>query len=75
MTLQGIAPKTIVDYTREPFVFPAGNVCVTLIIRDAVSLEDRREGAFSKYAASAVLLAVSAVFLIAGLIFAAKFKR
>lgn len=90
MKNQGIAPKTIVDYTREPFVFPAGNVrvtidynvrsgmrctdflnpgCVTVpvsdliilevkwdaflpdIIRDAVSLEDRREGAFSKYAA------------------------
>ena len=90
MTLQGLKPKTIVDYTREPFVFPAGNVRVTLdynirsgmqctdflnpdcvtvpvsdsiilevkwdaflpdIIRDAVSLADRREGAFSKYAA------------------------
>ena len=90
MTLQGLKPKTIVDYTREPFVFPAGNVRVTLdynirsglkstdflnpdcvtvpvsdliilevkwdaflpdIIKDAVSLTDRREGAFSKYAA------------------------
>lgn len=90
MTTQGLAPKTIVDYTREPFIFPAGNVRVTLdynirsglrctdflnpycvtvpvsdsiilevkwdaflpdIIRDAVSLADRREGAFSKYAA------------------------
>lgn len=90
MTTQGIAPKTIVDYTREPFIFPAGNVRVTLdydirsgmrctdflrtdcitvpvsdsiilevkwdgflpdIIRDAVALSDRREGAFSKYAA------------------------
>ena len=90
MQTQGIAPKTIVDYTREPFIFPAGNVRVTLdynvrsgmkctdflnpdcvtvpvsdsiilevkwdgflpdIIRDAVSLADRREGAFSKYAA------------------------
>ncbi len=30
MRTQGIAPKTIVDYTREPFVFPAGNVRVTL---------------------------------------------
>jgi hypothetical protein len=85
-----MAPKTIVDYTREPFIYPAGNVRVTLdynirsglrctdflnadcvtvpvtdaiilevkwdgflpdIIRDAVSLSDRREGAFSKYAA------------------------
>ncbi len=90
MKTQGLAPKTIVDYTREPFVFPAGNVrvtidynvrsgmkctdflnpdCVTVpvsdaiilevkwdaflpdIIRDAVSLADRREGSFSKYAA------------------------
>lgn len=89
MTTEGLRPKTIVDYTREPFVFPAGNVrvtidydirsglsctdflnpsCVTVpvtravilevkwdeflpdIIRDAVSL-NRREGAFSKYAA------------------------
>lgn len=89
MTTEGIRPKTIVDYTREPFIFPAGNVRVTLdynirsglrctdflnpdcvtvpvsdsiilevkwdaflpdIIRDAVSLADRREGAFSKYA-------------------------
>ncbi len=90
MRSEGIAPKTIVDYTREPFVYPAGNVRVTLdydirsgirctdlldprcvtvpasgliilevkwdgflpdIIRDAVSLVDRRSGAFSKYAA------------------------
>ena len=89
MTTEGLRPKTIVDYTREPFVFPAGNVrvtidydirsglscidflnpsCVTVpvtravileikwdeflpdIIRDAISL-NRREGAFSKYAA------------------------
>lgn len=89
MQTQGIDPKTIVDYTREPFIYPAGNVRVTLdyhirsglrctdflnpdcvtvpisdsiilevkwdeflpdIIRDAVSLADRREGAFSKYA-------------------------
>ena len=27
---QGLRPKTIVDYEREPFVFPAGNVRVTL---------------------------------------------
>ncbi len=90
MSTQGLAPKTIVDYTREPFIYPAGNVRVTLdyhirsgmrctdflnpdcvtvpvsdaiilevkwdgflpdIIRDAVALADRREGAFSKYAA------------------------
>ncbi len=90
MQTEGIAPKTIVDYIREPFIYPAGNVRVTLdydirsglrctdflnpacvtvpvsdaiilevkwdaflpdIIRDAVALADRREGAFSKYAA------------------------
>ena len=90
MKIQGLKPKTIVDYTREPFIYPAGNVRVTLdydirsgmyctdflnpdcvtmpvsesrilevkwdgflpdIIRDAVALEDRREGAFSKYEA------------------------
>lgn len=27
---QGLKPKTIVDYTREPFVYPPGNVRVTL---------------------------------------------
>ena len=27
---QGLKPKTIVDYVREPFVFTAGNVRVTL---------------------------------------------
>ena len=90
MQTTGLAPKTIVDYTREPFIYPPGNVRVTLdynirsgikstdflntecvtvpvsdsiilevkwdgflpdIIRDAVCLRDRREGAFSKYAA------------------------
>ena len=30
MTTEGLQPKTIVDYTREPFVFAAGNVRVTL---------------------------------------------
>lgn len=30
MKFQQLRPKTIVDYTREPFVFPAGNVRVTL---------------------------------------------
>ena len=30
MRLEGLRPKTIVDYTREAFVFPAGNVRVTL---------------------------------------------
>lgn len=88
---QRLMPKVIVDYTREPFVFAAGNVrvtmdydlrtglsctdflnpaCVTVpskdapcilevkwdsflpdVIRDAVQLETRSAGAFSKYAA------------------------
>jgi len=30
MKSQGLRPKTIVDYTREPFIFSAGNVRVTL---------------------------------------------
>ena len=30
MIAQGLMPKTIVDYWREPFVFSAGNVRVTL---------------------------------------------
>lgn len=94
MIAQGLAPRTIVDYTRRPFVFPPGNVRVTLdydirtglgstdflnpdcptipagdpvtilevkwdaflpdIIRDAVRLDGRRAGAFSKYAACRV---------------------
>lgn len=30
MRLQGLRPKIIVDYTREPFIFAPGNVRVTL---------------------------------------------
>ena len=30
MRTQGLRPRTIVDYTREPFVYPPGNVRVTL---------------------------------------------
>lgn len=30
MITQGLCPKTIVDYTREPFIFAPGNVRVTL---------------------------------------------
>ena len=30
MTTQGLRPRTIVDYTREPFVYDPGNVRVTL---------------------------------------------
>ena len=91
MVIKGLRPKTIVDYTREPFIFTPGNVRVTLdynirtalsctqllapncptvpipddsillevkwddflpdLIRSAVQVEDRRAGAFSKYAA------------------------
>ena len=90
MRYQRLDPKTIVDYTREPFIFRPGNVRVTLdydirtgqertdfldpevvtipardapilvevkwdeflptIIRDAVTLPNRRVGSFSKYA-------------------------
>lgn len=94
MTTEGLRPKTIVDYMREPFTYGPGNVRVTLdydirtglscvdflnpdcptipagddkiilevkwdeflpeIIRDAVQLDNRRVGAFSKYAASRI---------------------
>ena len=30
MRTRGLSPKTIADYTREPFIYPAGNVRVTL---------------------------------------------
>lgn len=30
MTCRLLRPKTIVDYTREPFLFPAGNVRITI---------------------------------------------
>ena len=42
MMTQGIRPKTIVDYEREPFVFSAGNVRVTLDynIRPGVNCTD-----------------------------------
>lgn len=30
MNTQGLRPETIVDYTREAYVFPAGNVRITL---------------------------------------------
>lgn len=94
MKSRQLRPKTIVDYTREPFVYAPGNVrvtidynirtglmctdflrpdCVTVpagdapiilevkwdeflpsIIRDAVQLRGRKEGAYSKYAACRV---------------------
>lgn len=30
MTMQGLRPKTIVDYTREPYTYPPGNVRITI---------------------------------------------
>lgn len=91
MLQQGLRAKVIVDYEREPYIFDAGNVRVTLdyhirtgltctdflnpdcitvpiscdpvilevkwdnylpdVIRDAVQLHGRHNGAFSKYAA------------------------
>lgn len=29
-TTQGLRPKTIIDYTREPYIYPPGNVRVTI---------------------------------------------
>ena len=42
MLYQGLRPKTIVDYTREPFIYRAGNVRVTLDynIRTAMVVSD-----------------------------------
>ena len=42
MRSQGLRPKTIVDYTREPFIFRPGNVRVTLDydIRTGLSCTD-----------------------------------
>ena len=42
MRTQRLRPKTIVDYTREPYVYPAGNVRVTLDydIRTSLSCAD-----------------------------------
>ena len=42
METQGLRPKTIVDYTREPFVYAPGNVRVTLDydIRTGLSCTD-----------------------------------
>ncbi|MCM1173430.1 MAG: polyphosphate polymerase domain-containing protein [Blautia sp.] len=30
ITAQGLRPKTIVDYTREPYLYPPGNVRITI---------------------------------------------
>ena len=37
----GLAPKTIVDYTREPFVYAPGNVRVTLAYNIRTGLSSR----------------------------------
>lgn len=38
MTCQLLQPKTIVEYTREPYVYPAGNVRITLDYHIATGL-------------------------------------
>ncbi|MCM1579253.1 MAG: polyphosphate polymerase domain-containing protein [Ruminococcus sp.] len=42
MLTEGLFPRSVVDYTREPFVYPAGNVRVTLDynIRSGLCCED-----------------------------------
>lgn len=42
MRTEGLKPRTIVDYIRDPFIFPAGNVRVTLDhhIRTGISCTD-----------------------------------
>ena len=42
MRTWGLSPKTKVDYTREPFIYPAGNVRVTLDY-------DIRSGTYEEY--------------------------
>lgn len=64
MTCRGLRPKTIVEYTRIPFVYTPGNVRVTLDYRlrtglcstdfldpQSVTVPGTRTAAFSKYAA------------------------
>ena len=61
MKTQGLKPRTIVDYTREPFVFSAGNVRVTLDynIRTGLSCTDfLRTDCVTVPASSAVILEV-----------------
>lgn len=61
MELQGLRPRTVVDYRREPFLFPAGNVRVTLDrdIRGGSFHPDLLErGAFPLPAGGTVLLEV-----------------
>ncbi len=41
MKTQGLAPKAVVDYTREPFVYPPGNVRVTFDRKLRTSLQCR----------------------------------
>ena len=40
MRSQGLRPKTIVDYTREPFIYGPGNVCVTFDYNIRTGLAD-----------------------------------
>ena len=45
MFSEGLLPRTIVDYTREPFVYPAGNVrmCDDPDVRDPIKFLRARE--------------------------------
>lgn len=61
MLLQGLRPKTIVDYTREPFVYAPGNVRVTLDfnIRTGLQCTDFLDpGCVTVPAGSAIILEV-----------------
>ena len=42
MTVQQLKPKTIVDYWREPFVYPAGNVRITIYYEIRTGLASKK---------------------------------
>ncbi len=61
MKMQGIGPKTIVDYIREPYIYPAGNVRVTIDydIRTGVNCADfLKEDCLTLPATQAIVLEV-----------------
>lgn len=70
MLSQGLRPKTIVDYEREPYIYSPGNVRVTLDynIRTGLYCTDFLNNAVT-------LLAISAVVLLLGLLVAFKFRH
>lgn len=41
MKFQGLRPKTIVDYRREPFVYPAGHVRITMDYDIRTGIQDK----------------------------------